>query len=177
MRKDEWKSRDWKEEFESFLNAGEVQPPAHVTEAILTFVHRDLNPSVWLVLSKLAALQAVLGGISLMICSQFGVGSGQLIHVFARLGDNACMALCGALFLGLGSVAAGLLMSAPEVRLIRKSGYLPILLMGIMALGIFFGFGAEIVVGLAFVWLLGGFIAGMLAIEAAAQFRLRVAHA
>ena len=38
-------------------------------------------------------------------------------------------------------------------------------------------FGAEIVVGLAFVWLLGGFIAGMLAIEAAARFRLRVVHA
>lgn len=164
-----------RKEFEAFLNAKDVRPPAHLTESILSFVHRELNPSMWLVMSKFAVIQTIIGSISLLICSQFGVGSGGLVHVFAGLGENICMALCGALFLGFGGVTAGFILKSPEVKLIRQTGYLPVLLMGVMALGIFFGFGAEIVLSLAFVWLLGGFVAGMLAIEATSRLRLRVA--
>lgn len=155
----------WDKDFAEFLNIEGQEPPSHVTQRIMEIVHKDFNPSAWHVISRLAMIQAVVGGFSLLICAQFGIGPGPLMHVFMQLGETLCMALCGALFLGLSALSATLLLEAPEVRLIRNSGYLPLFIMGVLSLGIFFGFGAEIVSSLAFVWLLGGFIGGLLAIE------------
>lgn len=167
--------KEWMKDFNDFMNAEEIQPPAHLFEQIRSIVHRDLNPSAWLVLSKLALIQAVVGSLSLVICAQFGVGPGQhLAMAFARLGDNMCMALCGALFLGLSGLTASLVLKTPEVNLIRKTGYLPILVVGILSLGVFLGFGAEIVVSFAFLWLLGGFIGGLLATEAGWRLRTQL---
>ena len=165
MKWDLREQKEWLKDFQSFLEADEITPPRDLSEKILKMVHDDLTASSWHVLSKLALFQAVLGSLSLMICSQFGLGSGTLVMAFARLGDNMCMALCGAFFLGLGTLAASYFLKEGEIRLLRQTGYLPILLLGILSLGVFFGFGAEIVASLAFVWLLGGFIGGLVALE------------
>lgn len=169
--KNDFNSKQINDEFKAFMNAKEVTPPRSLTENIFQMVHKDLNPSIWELFSKLALIQMIVGSLSLLICSQFGIGPGPLVHAFMVFGETACMALCGGLFLGVGAFAAMHFLSRPEIELIRTTGYLPMLAMGILSLGIFFGFGAEIVVSLAFVWLLGGFVGALIVVEASCRFR------
>lgn len=168
-------SKGWAKDFNEFLNANESLPPQALSERIFQVVHRDLNPSVWQLFSKLTLIQLIVGSLSLLVCAQFGIGTGPLVYTFARFGDTMCMALCGALFLGLTAAVSLKALSRSEIQLMRTTGYLPILAMGIFSLGIFFGFGADIVAGLAFVWLLGGFISALIVIEASLKVRTWVA--
>lgn len=164
----------WLNDFQDFCDGGEIEPAAGLTSSITHFVHRDLNPSMLQVLSQFALIQAAVGGLSLFLCSQFGIGNGPLMHTFSQFGATICMALCGALFLGLGALVASFYLEKPELDLIRKSGYLPVLAIGVLSLGIFFGFGAEIVFGLGLAWLIGAFAGGLLALQAGSLLRARV---
>jgi hypothetical protein len=153
--------REWAEDFKTFLSAPEVRPPAHVQDQIFQAVHRDLNPGLPLVSAKLAGLHVIGGSLSLGLCSQFGFGRGyNLMHVFANYGELTCMALCGAIFLGLTVLMAGFFLSRQELMKIRKTGYTPILLLGIASVVVFLSFGAEIALSLAIFWLIGAILVG-----------------
>ena len=162
----------WAEEFKDFLNAPEVHPPAHIREEIFRIVHRDLNPELWFVMAKLGGIHAFVGSLSLLLCSQFGVGRGlNLMHSFMSYGEFVCMASCGALFLGLTTLIAGFIFSSAELARIRKTVYVPVLFLGLASLLVFFCFGAEIAFTLALMWLVGAFLAGMVALELGFGFK------
>lgn len=155
--------KEWAKDFDSFMNAEGVNPPTEISQKILTFVHQELNPSIWNILAKLGAIHLVVGTLSLFICSQFGMGSGQML--FMSFGVIGCTALCGSLFLGLTTFVAGFTFSPEELRKVRKTGYSPILLLGVVSLILFILFGAEIAMNLALIWLVGALVAGVLATE------------
>ena len=67
-------SQEWIQEFSEFVGADSIQPPKHLTEAIVTRIRADLSPSSWLVFAKLSAIHAVMGFITLLFCPQFGFG-------------------------------------------------------------------------------------------------------
>lgn len=162
----------WAEDFKTFLDAPEVRPPAHVRDEIFKVVNRDLNPTLWMVLAKLGGIHVFVGSLSLLLCSQFGIGRGyNLMHVFMSFGTFACMAFCGALFLGLTLLMAGFILSNSELKKVRTTGYAPIVLLGVVSLIVLFCFGAEIAFNLALFWLLGAFIAGVLFTEAGLRIR------
>lgn len=173
MTNDYKNKKEWLKDYQSFLEADDITPPRELSERIFKMVHNEPSVNGWHILSKLALFQAVLGSFSLLACSQFGIGSGPLSETFMRFGHNFCMALCGALFLGLGTLVAGYFLKSAEVKFIRQMGYLPILAMGLLSLGILFEFGAEIIASLAFVWLLGGFVGGLIALEAGWYTKMR----
>lgn len=157
----------WADEFKEFLDSPEVSPPSHIRDEIFGVVHRDLNPQLWFVMAKLGGIHAAVGSLSLLLCSQFGMGRGfNLMQPLMNYGAMTCMALCGALFLGLTTLVAGLILSSVELIKIRKTCYAPIVFLGLGSLIVFFCFGAEIAISLGLVWLLGAFVAGALAIEA-----------
>lgn len=165
-------------EFLEFLNAPELPAPRAVTERIVSAVQADLHPSIWSVMPKLAAIHCGAGGVSLLICAQFGMGrSTALTHAFMRLGELMCLALCGALFVGLTGFVAGLALSSPELALIRKAAYSPLLVLQILSLLVFIVLGAEIAFGLGSVWLLGGLLSGSLLAEAASTMKRVVVQA
>lgn len=167
----------WADEFKEFLSAPEVSPPAHIRDEIFGVVHRDLNPQLWFVMAKLGGIHATVGSLSLLLCSQFGMGRGfNLMESFMNYGALTCMALCGALFLGLTTLVAGFILSNTELAKIRKTCYAPIVLLGLISLVIFFCFGAEIAFSLGLVWLLGAFVAGALAMEAGFGIKRYVAN-
>lgn len=164
--------QEWAEDFKLFMSAPEVSPPLAVREEIFGFVHRDLNPSVWLVLSKLGGIHALVGSLSLLLCSQFGMGRGDaVLNAFMGYGMTVCMIVCGALFLGLTTIVAGFILSNSELKKMRRTGYSPILLLGVASLVVFFCFGADIAFGFAMAWLLGATLAGLLVTEATLAFR------
>lgn len=164
--------KDWAEEFRQFLNAPEVKPPAHVKNEIFETVHLDLNPSLAGVMTKLAGIHVFGGSISLLLCSQFGIGRGYNIAPFMMdYGVFTCMAFCGALFLGITVVVAGFVLSTEELVKIRKTCYAPVLVLGIASLILFLTFGAEIALSVAISWLIGGLLAGALFTEAILNIR------
>lgn len=166
--------KEWAEEFKAFLSAPEAKPSRDVQDEIFRVVHQDLNPNIWSVFGKLGGIHFFAGGLSLLLCSQFGVGRGdKMEHLFMNYGALACMVICGALFLGLTSVAAGFILSTEELRKIRKTCYAPIVMLGIASLMVFFFFGAEIVMSLALFWLIGAMIAGALLTETSLLIRGR----
>ena len=168
--------KEWAEEFKLFLETPDVRPPFHLQAEIFRVVNRDLHPGFALVLAKLGGIHVLIGSLSLLICSQFGVGRGyNLMHVFMSYGALACMAFCGALFLGLTVLIAGLVLSEQELAKIRKTGYAPVVLLGVVSLVVLFCFGAEIALNLALVWLLGGTMAGVAFTEATLALK-RFAH-
>lgn len=162
----------WAEEFQSFVNAPAAAAPENMREEIFSIVHRDLNPSFWLVLAKLGGIHAFVGSFSLLLCEQFGMGRGDAVmRLFMGYGMNVCMAFCGALFLGLTTIAAGFLLTNPELKKIRRTAYAPIWTLGLLSLAIFLFFGAKTALGFSFAWLLGAVLAGILFTEASIGLR------
>jgi hypothetical protein len=169
--------REWAEDFKLFLDAPKINPPAHVGEQIFRSVHRDFNPTLLRVLAKIGGIHVLGGSLSLFFCSQFGIGRGyNLMQVFMSEGVFACMALCGALFLGLTVLIAGFILSNSELKKIRKTCYAPVFLLGLASLAIFLCFGAEIALNLAFFWLVGAVAVGVLLTESSLRVR-RFTHA
>lgn len=158
--------KEWADEFKSFLNAPEVRPPQHLKKAIFEYIHNDLNPSIWRVFSKLGGIHVFVGSLSLLICEQFGMGRGSAImDAFMGYGPTVCMAFCGALFLGLTSLIAGFVLSNSELVKIRRTGYSPIAILGVVSLIVFFCFGASIALNFALAWLVGAVAAGAIVTE------------
>ncbi|MEO5969705.1 MAG: hypothetical protein ABIQ95_07230, partial [Bdellovibrionia bacterium] len=77
-------------DFLDFKNGESVVPPLYLTEKIIDQIHHDLNPSAWIVFSKLSLIHFVVGIVTLSICPQFGFrvfGSGAgLMGMFMELG-------------------------------------------------------------------------------------------
>jgi len=154
--------KEWADEFKSFVETPTVAPPTHLQEAIFSEVHRDLNPGLWLVLAKLGSIHLVVGNLSLLMCSQFGMGHGDLMmRSFMSYGMNACMAACGALFLGLTTLVAGVVLTSYDLKTIRRTAYAPVWLLGAFSLLVFWNFGADIVVTWTAAWFVGAVIAGI----------------
>lgn len=155
--------KEWAKDFETFMNVKEVTPPAHLDRQVFNFVHNDLNPKTLSIVARLGVIHVITGSLSLLICSQFGMGNAPML--FMSLGEMGCTAFCGALFLGLSTLIAGFIFSNEELRKIRKTGYSPILLLGILSLTVFLFFGADIAFSLAVIWLFGALVAGMVVTE------------
>ncbi len=164
--------KEWAEEFNNFVDSPPSPPPANLREEIFSVVHQDLNPSLWLVLAKLSGIHLIVGSFSLLLCSQFGMGSGDIMmRTFMGYGMSVCMGFCGALFLGLTTLVAGFILTNPELRKIRRTAYAPIWMLGAFSLLVFLSFGAEIAVGFAVAWLIGAIITGVLFTETSIAFR------
>jgi hypothetical protein len=164
--------KEWSDDFQFFLDSPKINPPPYIGEEIFRIVHRDLRPTLSLIVAKLGGIHIFVGSLSLLLCSQFGMGRGfNLMHVFMDYGTFSCMTVCGALFLGFSTLVAGFMLSQQELAKIRKTCYAPIVLLGTASLVVFFCFGAEMALTLALMWLFGAVVAGALALEAGFQFK------
>lgn len=158
-----------KEEFAQFLSTSPISPPKEISNGILKKISKDLNPSPEFVFFKIGIIHLTIGSITLLFCPQFGFGflSGMgIMHFFMALGKLACSILCGSFFLGSSTLFIGILLSREEMKVVRKNRFIKISFLGLLSLLIFHIFGELIVPGLAFAWLLGGILGGILSLEA-----------
>lgn len=170
--------KKWAAEFSEFLEVDEVVPPQALSKQVKAAVGAELFPSVTRVLMKLSVLHVFAGGLSLLACSQFGMGrTTVLTHSFMRFGDIPCMAFCGALFIGATGFVAGLVLNAAELNVIRKQMYLPLIVLQVISLAVFLAFGAEIAVAFGLAWMAGGFLSGVGFAELARKLRRQMAMA
>lgn len=103
-----------------FLTSHE-EPPHQLT----AYVRRDINLELQkkTIIAKFLGLQTLGAAISLVLCPQFGIGLIEghgIVHFFQMLGDAACAAFCGSLFLLAGSLTSSLGMKSEEIFWIWK---------------------------------------------------------
>lgn len=161
------KEKEWLEDFKDFVNSDGIPVPEEFSNQILRQVHRDLNPSAWLVFGKLLGIHTLVGTLSLAICNQFGLNpfhtNFSLSDYFMKFGHSTCMVLCGVLFIGLTIGLSYLVLRREELLVLSKNAPLQVFGLSILSLVAFIGFGAEIVLGIAGLWFLGAMIGGLVA--------------
>lgn len=151
-------------DFQEFLVSDGHSPPKQLSDDILYFVHRDLNPSHRLVFIKLLLIQTVVGIVTMLFCPQFELSltnNYDLFHFFHRqFGRTICMAICGGIFMGSGAVAAAFILKGPELRKISRTPLLyyfsisSIFLLGFLLLG------ANVYVEISAAWIVGACLVG-----------------
>lgn len=167
-------SKEWMNELSEFISVEPVQPPKALSELITGRVHEDLNPVLWKVFLKLTFIHALVGGVTLAFCPQFGFGltSGMgLMGLFMRFGNEACMVGCGAVFMGGSLLVASLALKTAEVRVIRRTEILQVSLLAFLSIGVFICTGSEAIEGLTLFWVMGSVIGGLGTFELGLKFR------
>lgn len=168
MKKMHSASAEWSREFQEFTSAPEMIPPPIFTERIMDQIRKDLNPAAWRVFAKVGFLHVFAGSLSLMLCPQFGMNPmhhGGLMMVFMSMGPYPCMFACGAFFVGISALLAGLILRPEEVRVVRRTRVVQFGILSLLSIGVFLCMGAEIIGSLALAWVLGSVIGGLATLE------------
>lgn len=165
------KDNEWLKDYEEFVNSDGSAIPEHVKMRVFNKIQKLINPSPLLVFLKILGIHLGVGFLSLSICHQFGMNpfntEKSLADVMMSVGGHHfCMFGCGVLFVSLSLFAAGYFLTIEEVNALKRTEFLQTLVLGVISLGLFAAFGAEIAVGIAALWLIGGLIGGFAATEA-----------
>ncbi len=169
-------NQDWTKDYQNFLESTQSEVPTQLSQSTHLMIQDLINPNAWFVFLKLLGIHSIVGGLSLSICHQFGLNpfntEKSLADWFMTVGGhNLCMLGCGVLFVSVSFFAAGYFFSIEEVRALRKNDLLHNFSLGLISLGAFAAFGAELALSIAGLWLLGGFIGGL--VSMAAVFKLK----
>lgn len=155
-------------EFQNFILASEMKPPDGITDALLSKVRIELNPSSWKVFSKMTFIHAVVGTITLLFCPQFGISLFSdmgLMALFMQFGEIACMFGCGSVFLGGSALVSALILRPEEIKVIRKNRWVQFSILSGFSLGALICLGASVVMTLGVAWFMGSILAGLGSLE------------
>lgn len=159
--------KEWLEEFKAFVQADGTPVPKDVSDSILSRVRADMNPSAWIVFSKIFGIHLFVGTLSLAVCSQFGLNPFRtgfsLSDYFMKFGHSACMVFCGVLFIGLTIALGRFILRREELLVLSKNAPLQIFGLSVFSIVAFIGFGADIVLGIGVLWFIGAMVGGILA--------------
>ena len=157
--------KEWIEDFQDFVGSQGVPVPENISQEIISRVHRDLNPSPWLVFSKLLGIHSVVGTLSLLVCNQFGMSpfgtEFSLSNYMMKFGHSTCMVFCGVLFVGLSISACRAILRPEEFVILRRNALLQVLGLSMVSLGVFAAAGAEIALTIGLFWLVGAMLGGV----------------
>ena len=67
-------NKEWRTEFNSFMEEESVTPPIRVKDLVHGQVFRDLNPPPWKISLKMVAVMLITLPLNLFLCPQFGMG-------------------------------------------------------------------------------------------------------
>ncbi|UYL09888.1 hypothetical protein B9G69_004780 [Bdellovibrio sp. SKB1291214] len=137
---------------------------------------KKVFPNPYLVFLKLLVSQIVFGGVSLLVCHQFGVNpfgtAWSLSNWFMNLaGHNFCMFACG-LFYMAGTVSVvQFFLSLEEVDLIEKRRFLFFGTAIMISIFSFLLLGADVVGTMGLIWVFGAGVGSVFSLEAGARVR------
>ncbi len=161
------KNNKWIQDYQEFINS-EESVPSDIHSGAYKKIQLLLNPKSLVVFFKILGIHVAVGFLSLSVCHQFGINPFNTERSLADWmmnvgGHHFCMIGCGILFVGLSVLAAGLFLSIEEVNALKRTQYLQTLVLGLISLGLFISFGAELAIGIAALWMLGGLVGGLAA--------------
>jgi hypothetical protein len=161
---------EWLRDYEDFINSGESKTPDELKNKLFSKIQKLLNPNAAIVFFKILGIHLGVGFLSLSVCHQFDMNpfnteTSLSDWMMSVGGHQACMIGCGILFVGISLLAAGYFLSVEEIKALKRTEFLQALTLGLISLGLFAAFGAELAFGIASLWLLGGLIGGLVATE------------
>lgn len=162
-------NKEWLRDYQEFTEGHEVVPK-NTDQLVLAKLHTLLKPNSFAVFAKILGIHLGVGFLSLSVCHQFGINPFNTERSLADWmmnvgGHHFCMLGCGILFVGLSVLTAGFFLSIEEMNALKRTSHLQTLALGLMSLGLFLSIGAEFAIGIAALWLLGGYIGGFAATE------------
>jgi len=169
----------WERELLEFVNSDPVTPSELLTEKLKITVSQDLRPAVWKSFSKLAGMQAVCATLTLFFCPQFKIGFAKhdyLAHLVQHSEGFGFMIVCGMIFLSGGAVIAPIFFNQAEMKAIEKSVLIYFPTAALLAVMLFYSFGADIYWTLSLPWFLGGTLGSVIGFELVKYFRFRPRH-
>ena len=159
--------KEWLEDFKEFVQAEGTPVPKDVSDNILNRILADMNPSAWVVFSKLFGIHLVVGTLSLAVCNQFGLNpfhtNFSLSDYFMKFGHSACMVFCGVLFIGLTIMLGKLFLRREELLVLSRNAPLQVFGLSVFSMVAFIAFGAEVVLGIGVLWFIGAMVGGVVA--------------
>lgn len=162
-------------DYQSFLDDQSMNTNVKLDNLILNKIKKDLSPSHASVFTKLLAVQAFIGFLTLSFCPQFKLSltsNFELFHFFHNtFGENICMSICGAIFIGSGSVFASYIMGFGEINKIKESKFLYYTSLSVVFTGAFFVFGASFYLKSLVFWFLGAIFSGIFLLDLNFYFR------
>jgi len=164
------KDNEWLQDYEEFINSDGAEVPKEIKDRVFNKIQKLINPNAMIVFLKILGIHIGVGFLSLSVCHQFGMNPFNTEKSLADLmmsvaGHHFCMFGCGVLFVSLSLFAAGYFLTMEEINALKRTEFLQTLVLGLISLGLFAAFGAELAVGIAGIWLLGGLIGGFAATE------------
>lgn len=161
-------NNEWFKDYQEFIEAEKTSVPQEATNSVFSTVQKLLNPNAWTVFLKILVIHLITGGASLSICHQFGLNPFNTKYSLADWfmsvgGHHFCMLGCGVLFVGAGILSAGYFLTVEEIKALKRTEFLQNFSLGLISLGLFAAFGAEMILSIAGLWLLGGLIGGFAA--------------
>ncbi len=163
--------QEWFNDYEDFLQASGYEVPTETKNRVFNKILKLISPSPLNVFLKILGIHAGVGFLSLSVCHQFGMNpfntERSLADWMMRVGGHqVCMIGCGILFVGISLLSAGYFLTVEEIKALKRTEFLQTLSLGLVSLGLFAAFGAELALGIAGLWLLGALIGGFVATEA-----------
>jgi hypothetical protein len=167
---------DWLNDYQEFIESEKVEVPVAVQTTTLFKIKTMLNPGALIVFLKVLAIHMVIGFLSLSVCHQFGMNpfntERSLDNYMMSFGGHYfCMFGCGVLFVSLSLLSAGYFLTIEEVKALRRTEVLQILVLGMISLSLFMVFGVELAAGIAAIWLLGALLGGLITTESMWRFK------
>ena len=133
--------------------------PRKIEEKIHKRVYSDLDPHLWVVYLKMVFAVGVGGGLSMLVCGQFGMGLTSFADVVSHSIHGswhhlACASFCGTVFAVVPTIVLRLTCSPLQYRgIVGKQPYLPSLML-LVSVFVFFLLGdTEGDVAYLLVWL------------------------
>ena len=162
---------EWLHDYEDFIKSDGAEIPQDLKSKVFSNIQKLINPSAVIVFLKILGIHIGVGFLSLSICHQFGINpfnteKSLTDWMMSVGGHHFCMFGCGVLFVSVSLLAAGYFLTMEEINALKRTEFLQTLVLGLISLGLFAMFGAELAIGIAGIWLLGGLIGGFVATEA-----------
>jgi drug/metabolite transporter (DMT)-like permease len=172
------KANHIKEDFLDFKKRDHKSAGPFLSSEIFSYIHKELNPNHVFVFSKLISIQGFVGMITLLFCPQFTLSltnNHELFHYFHHsFGEGICMMICGAIFIGSGSVFAASILKREEINKIRSTRFLYYFSLISILIMVLILFGAKVYLGLLPYWLFGALFSGLVLFELQTVLRLRL---
>lgn len=162
-------------EFAEFVEDEPIAPSKGMDEAVLRVVAKDLSPAAWKVFTKLTLVEVAAGLGTLTLCPQFGLGvetHNEFLHqLHAATSPATFYLLCGMLFVTLGAVLGGLVLTGPEIRTINRTRHRYFAGYSLLAYGLLVTLGPEAFIAGSLTWVVGAMLGNVLGYGAVTWLR------
>lgn len=166
--------KSWLNDFNEFSNidANEYSVPPVLFQKI----KRHIFPNPWIVFAKILGIHVAVGGLSLIICNQFGLNPFETNQTLTRWfmkmgGHHFCMVGCGLFFMATTYLLANFFVTLEELEAVRRYEWLQMSLVLMLSLATFYFFGAELIATFVALWIVGAIVGGFLSIETSYRVR------